>query len=199
MMLVRKLDRMQGLPSSTDIAIVGAGAAGLALAIFARRANPGIPVVLLDSARKPGAKILVSGGGRCNVTNAVVTEADFWGGKPTIVRRILRAMPVDATVRFFADLGVALHEEAGGKLFPDTNRARDILDALLHGADAAGAALVADTRVAALRREDGGFVLETNHGDPSAAAGAPGPGGQALPQNRSDRRGHPPPPTPRHS
>src|SRR4051812_45513700 len=107
MMLVRKLDRMQGLPSSTDIAIVGAGAAGLALAIFARRANPGIPVVLLDSARKPGAKILVSGGGRCNVTNAVVTEADFWGGKPTIVRRILKAMPGGGARRVFARLGGA--------------------------------------------------------------------------------------------
>jgi predicted flavoprotein YhiN len=67
------------------VAIVGAGAAGLATAIFARRANPGRRIVLLDAARKPGAKILVSGGGRCNVTNTVVRETDFWGGKRTIV------------------------------------------------------------------------------------------------------------------
>jgi len=73
-----------------DIAVVGAGAAGLATAIFIRRLNPSRSVVLLDSSPKPGAKILVSGGSRCNVTNAAVSERDFSGGKPAIIRRILR-------------------------------------------------------------------------------------------------------------
>ena len=81
--------------------------------------------------RKPGAKILVSGGSRCNLTNTVVTEHDFWGGRSTIVRRVLRAFPVPETIAFFRELGVHVHEEAGGKLFPDSNRARDVLDALL--------------------------------------------------------------------
>ena len=66
-------------------AIVGAGAAGLATAIFARRGNPALRIVVMEGAAKPGAKILVSGGGRCNVTNAIVSESDFWGGKRTIV------------------------------------------------------------------------------------------------------------------
>ena len=110
------------------MAIVGAGAAGLATAIFARRFNRSRSVVLLDGARTPGAKILVSGGSRCNVTNAAVTERDFWGGKPSVIRRVLRAFPVSDTVAFFREIGVSLHEEAGGKLFPDTNRARDVLD-----------------------------------------------------------------------
>src|SRR5437870_1803795 len=121
------------MPHSCDVAIVGAGAAGLATAIFARRAAAARSVVVLDGATRPGAKILVSGGGRCNVTNAVVTEADFWGGKRTIVRRVLRALPVDETLAFFRTLGLSLHEEADGKLFPDSNRARDVLDALMSG------------------------------------------------------------------
>ena len=68
------------LPASCDVAIVGAGAAGLATAIFSARQTAHARVVLLDGARKPGAKILVSGGSRCNVTNTIVTERDFWGG-----------------------------------------------------------------------------------------------------------------------
>ena len=76
-------------PLPRDVAIVGAGAAGLATAIFARRAAPVAERPLLDGARKPGAKILVSGGGRCNVTNTVVADTDFWGGRRTIVRRVL--------------------------------------------------------------------------------------------------------------
>jgi len=104
---------------SCDIAVVGAGAAGLATAIFAARTDRSRRILILDGAKKPGAKILVSGGGRCNVTNVHVTEHDFWGGRSTIVRRVLRALSVDATIAFFRDLGVPLHEEEDGKLFPD--------------------------------------------------------------------------------
>ena len=124
-----------------DVIVVGAGAAGLATAIFTRQRGPESSVLLLDGAKKPGAKILVSGGGRCNVTNTVVTERDYWGGPPAIVRRVLRALPVADTVRFFADAGVALHEEHDGKLFPDSNSARQVLDALLAQAAATGVEL----------------------------------------------------------
>src|SRR5260221_8694360 len=134
---------MSDLPPSCDVAVVGAGAAGLATAIFARRFNGSLSVVLLDSARRPGAKILVSGGARCNVTNASVTDQDFWGGPRSIVRNILRAFPVSDTIQFFRALGVRLHEEAGGQLFPDTTRARDVLDALLRETAGGGAALPA--------------------------------------------------------
>ncbi|HEV3486819.1 MAG TPA: NAD(P)/FAD-dependent oxidoreductase, partial [Vicinamibacterales bacterium] len=89
--------------------IVGAGAAGLMTAITARRLNPDCEVVLLDGAARPGAKILVSGGSRCNVTNTSVTEADFWGGKRTVIRRVLRSFPVADTIAFFRGLGVTLH------------------------------------------------------------------------------------------
>jgi predicted flavoprotein YhiN len=85
-------------------------------------------VVLLDGAKRPGAKILVSGGGRCNVTNTVVADSDFWGGRRTIIRQVLRAFPASETVSFFQSLGVPLHEEADGKLFPDSNSARDVLE-----------------------------------------------------------------------
>ena len=68
--------------TSCDVLIVGAGAAGLATAIFTRRRNPSLRVLLVDGAKMPGAKILVSGGGRCNVTNRVVTERDYWGDRP---------------------------------------------------------------------------------------------------------------------
>jgi hypothetical protein len=61
----------------------------MATAIFTRRLAPGLRVVLLEGARQPGAKILVSGGSRCNVTNTVVTERDFWGGRPAVIRRVL--------------------------------------------------------------------------------------------------------------
>src|ERR1700704_1718002 len=148
---------MSELPRSCDVAIVGAGAAGLATAIFAGRSNRSRSLVVLDGARRPGAKILCSGGTRCNVTNTTVTERDFWGGRAAVIRRVLRAFPVPDTVAFFRDLGVPLPEEAGGKLFPDTNRARDVLDALLREAARVGATMAADHRVLGVERSADGF------------------------------------------
>ena len=76
-----------------------------------------------------------------------MTDADFWGGRSTTVRRILRAFSSQDAVAFFRDIGVSLHEEADGKLFPDTNRSRDVLDALLRDTARAGATLESGCRV----------------------------------------------------
>ena len=172
------------------MAIVGAGAAGLATAIFARRVAPSLRVSLLDTAKKPGAKILVSGGSRCNVTNAAVSDRDFWGGRRTIVRQILRALPVSETVAFFRELGVPLHEEADGKLFPDSNRARDVLDALLRESSARGVQLLADHRVLDVARAPDGFTVSTARGDFQAAAVVLATGGRSLPKSGSDGAGY---------
>ena len=75
------------MPQHADIAIIGAGAAGLAAGIFAAETNPSIRIILLDGAKTIGAKILVSGGGRCNVTNQRVTASDFHGNLKVIDRR----------------------------------------------------------------------------------------------------------------
>ena len=143
------------------VIIIGAGAAGLATAIFAKRADPSLNVRCLDGATKIGAKILVSGGSRCNVTNRVVTERDFCGGSSRVVRNVLRAFPAERSAAFFETLGVKLHEEEDGKLFPDTNRSRTVLDALLAEADRLGMAIEARRRVVAIGRADEGFRIET--------------------------------------
>jgi predicted Rossmann fold flavoprotein len=170
--------------------VVGAGAAGLAAAIFARRAGPGRTVLLLEGARRPGAKILVSGGSRCNVTNAVVTDADFWGGRRPIIRRVLRALPVRDTVEFFRAIGVGLHEETDGKLFPDSQQARAVLRALLDEAQRVGAELAADTRILDVERDSDGFRLTTSRGDVHARRVVLATGGQSLPKSGSDGAGY---------
>jgi predicted Rossmann fold flavoprotein len=141
---------------------------------------------VLEGARRPGAKILVSGGTRCNVTNTSVSERDFWGGRSTIVRRVLRALPVTETVAFFAQLGVGLHEEADGKLFPHTNRARDVLEALLRETDRVGASVLTGQRVLDVARTDGSFIVATSDRMFHARAVVLATGGQSLPKTGSD-------------
>jgi len=171
------------------VAIVGAGAAGLTTAIFAGRTRRSTGVALLDGAARPGTKILVSGGSRCNVTNVAVTERDFWGGRPSIIRRVLRAFPVADTIAFFHDIGVDLHEEANGKLFPDSNRARDVLEKLLHEAASVGSTLLPGRRVLDVLRADEGFRIVTAQGDVRARAVVLATGGRSLPKSGSDGTG----------
>ena len=118
------------MDSQFDITIVGGGAAGLAAAIFAAQSGSRLKVGIVDGARKLGAKILVSGGGRCNVTNEHVSANDFHAPKH-IVRRILKRLGQQDTVQWFESLGVPLKIETTGKLFPESNSARTVLQALL--------------------------------------------------------------------
>lgn len=157
---------------TTDVAVVGAGAAGLFAALAARGAltedgqlvrppSDAPRVLLLDGQRQPGRKILISGGGRCNVTNAVVTESDFTTTAPTLVRNVLRAFGVVRTRAVFEGLGVSLQEEPLGKLFPVSGRARDVLDALLGACDRAGIDVRFGTPVQRITpRDDGAWDVD---------------------------------------
>ncbi|HJR59812.1 MAG TPA: NAD(P)/FAD-dependent oxidoreductase [Vicinamibacterales bacterium] len=171
-----------------DVIVVGAGAAGLASAIFARRISRA-SVRVVDGAARIGAKILVSGGSRCNVTNAVVTERDYWGGRRTIIKRVLARLPVPQTIAFFEEIGVPLKEEATAKLFPRSDRSRDVLDGLLAAARACGVTLSPSTRVHGIGREDRKFRLETSRGPLTATAVVLATGGLSLPKTGSDGAG----------
>ena len=169
---------------------MGAGAAGLATAIFTRRHAPHLRVVCLDGARRVGAKILISGGSRCNVTNRIVTERDFWGGSARVVRSVLRAFPAPHAAALFEDLGVALHEEDDGKLFPDTNRAHTELDALLDEMRRVGAELHVGERVTDVVRDPEGFVVTSSSRRYLAKAVVLATGGRSLPKTGSDGTGY---------
>ncbi len=174
-----------------DLVIIGSGAAGLATAVFAARRAPSLRVRCLDGARHIGAKILVSGGSRCNVTNRVVSERDFWGGSPRIVRQVLRAFPSDQAIGFFAELGVTLREEADGKLFPVTNRSRTVLDALLNEIAHRNVPIDSLSRVVSLAREAETFTIDLADGRSLRARSVVlATGGQSLPKTGSDGLGY---------
>jgi len=178
---------------TADVVIVGAGAAGLAAAVFCSRAgSPLRRVICVDGARTVGAKILVSGGSRCNVTNRVVTERDFWGGDRRAIRNVLRAYPPARAIAFFEELGVTLREEEDGKLFPASDRARTVLEALLRAVSTSGAELRTDCRISSVEQGDSDdFVLTDTHGGTyRAPVVVLATGGRSLPKSGSDGVGY---------
>ena len=176
------------MATDRPVVIVGAGAAGLMAAIHAARA--GGPVVLVDGTADGGRKILISGGGRCNILPAVLDPARFVSAAPAhLVRRLLAAWPLREQRAFFEDdLGLPLALEAGsGKLFPASNRAREVRDRLVEAARAAGAECRFGWTLARAEPAPNGWRLESASGRSlEARALVIATGGLSVPATGSD-------------
>lgn len=166
---------------STDVVIIGAGAAGLMCALTAGRR--GRKVLLLDSSNKPGKKILMSGGGRCNFTNMYAEPANYASQQPN------PQFPISATTRYtpwdfiamVAEHGIPYHEKKLGQLFCD-HRSKDILNMLLDECREAGVELHVKTKVHRIDRvEGGGYELETDLDDVTAESVVIATGGLSIP------------------
>ena len=186
-----------------DIAVLGAGAAGLVAA--ARAAELGRSVVLLEKNRRAGVKILMSGGTRCNLTNArglrslqVVSGPidpaydprqargarsiqDAFGAGGPFLGPSLRALSVEATVALFEAEGVATYVEPNGKIFPASDKATDVVAALVRRLERSGATLRTLSPVGEVAREAGGFRLDTPEGPILSRRVIVAVGGQSYP------------------
>ena len=174
-----------------DVAVVGAGAAGLMAALSA--AGGGRKVVLLERTADGGRKILISGGGRCNILPSEV-ESDWFvtDSSPHSLRKMLRTWPLDAQRRFFEhELGIPLAlEKETGKLFPASNRAREVRDRLVEQARDRGADLRFNSQFRDLRRSGDDWELTFESGSPMRARTVIlATGGLSVPQTGSDGAG----------
>src|SRR5690606_10511612 len=148
-----------------DVVVIGAGAAGTMATIFAARA--GARAVLLERTRDGGRKILISGGGRCNILPSRMTPSQYvTASSPNTLRRMLFSWPLDEQRSFFeTELGMPLDlEPETGKLFPRSNRARDVRDTLLAVARRAGARLSFGARVIDVVPEGEGWLVTREDG-----------------------------------
>ena len=164
-----------------DVAVIGAGAAGLMAAIHA--AERGRRTLLLEKNRKPGVKILMSGGTRCNLTHATDNRGivEAYGPPGRFLHSALAALSVEATIDLFESEGVATKVEETGKVFPVSNRAADVLGALLRRLQRSGAMLALEEPLLDLRRSEVGFTILTPLRTLHAARVVLTTGGQSYP------------------
>lgn len=195
-----------------DHVILGGGAAGLMAAI--RAAETGRKVALVEKNRRPGVKILMSGGTRCNLTNArglrnlrVVSGPidpaydprqargarsiqDAFSPHGKFLGPSLKALGVEATVAFFEGEGVVTKVEGNGKVFPASDRATDVLDALLRRLDRSGARLFTNSPASAIEPIDGGFSVRIPDGTIRARRVVVAVGGQSYPGSGTSGAGY---------
>jgi predicted Rossmann fold flavoprotein len=164
-----------------EVVVIGAGAAGLVAAF--RAAERGRRTLLLEKNRKPGVKILMSGGTRCNITQATDNRGivDAYGPPGRFLHSALAALSVEATIALFEAEGVATKVEETGKVFPVSNRATDVLEALLRRLHRSGATLALGEPVLELRRQDDRFTITLPGRVISASKVIVTSGGQSYP------------------
>jgi predicted Rossmann fold flavoprotein len=164
--------------SHHDVIILGAGAAGLMCAITA--GQRGRRVLLLDHAQEPGAKILISGGGRCNFTNTGTTPERFLSENPHFCRSALDRYNPDDFIALVRRHGIAFHEKTLGQLFCDGS-ARAIVAMLIQEAQQTGVDLRLAHRITDLSKSDS-FQVSTDHGSFTASRLVLATGGLSIPK-----------------
>ncbi len=173
------------------VAVIGAGAAGSMAAIFA--ASAGAQTLLLERTEDCGRKILISGGGRCNILPARVDESRFvTDSSPNTLRKTVRSWPLHEQILFFeGKLGIPLVEEKeSAKHFPASNRARDVRDRLLAFAVRRGVTILTRTMVSGFAPSAAGWRFDREGAPPlEADAAVVATGGLSVPNTGSDRLG----------
>ena len=167
-----------GTGRSFDVIVVGAGAAGLMCAI--RAGQRGRRVLVLEHTDKVGAKILISGGGRCNFTNLGVRPEAFLSDNPHFCKSALARYTQHDFIALVNRHGIAWHEKTLGQLFCDGS-ARQVVAMLMSEAAAAGVEVRTGHRITGIERP-GRFAVATDHGAFEADALVLATGGLSIPK-----------------
>jgi predicted Rossmann fold flavoprotein len=167
------------LMETYDVVVIGAGAAGLRCAIEAGKR--GRRVLVLDHADKPGEKIRISGGGRCNFTNVHTAPNRFLSANPDFCISALRRHRPEQVIAWIGGAGITWHEKTLGQLFCDGS-AQQIVDLLLKDLREAGAHLRLSTAVDRIARSGDGFSLGAGGGEIACASLVIATGGKSIPK-----------------
>lgn len=140
-----------------DAIIIGGGACGLMCAVQA--GFLGKKVIILERNTQPGAKILISGGGRCNYTNLFSSDQNFISENPHFCKSAFSQWTVDDTISFFEAYGIYGKEKTLGQLFPTTNKAKDIVKVFTNLCQDLGQDICCDTEVVSVSKDNGKFIV----------------------------------------
>lgn len=169
-----------------DVVIIGAGGAGMMCALTA--AQRGRRVALIDHARDIGAKIRISGGGRCNFTNLHAGPANYLSQNPHFCKSALSRYTPQDFIALVEKYKIPYHEKKLGQLFCD-HRAEDIIEILVTECKSAGAEFKMNTEVDIVAREDSGFLLTTSQGVIRCQSLVVATGGLSIPKIGATGRG----------
>lgn len=168
------------------ISVIGGGASGFAAAIEAARVSRemkiDVKINIYERLPKAGKKILATGNGRCNILN-FRNDIDNYNGDRKFISSVFSQYDVASNIEFFGSMGICLAEEDDGRLYPMSNQASTVLDALRFEAELLGIEIICDTKIISVKKQDDQFILNDDiYSDAVIVAG----GGKSAPVQGSD-------------
>lgn len=170
----------------TDVIVVGAGAAGLTAAISAAR--HGASVLILEHMESAGKKLLLTGNGKCNLSNEQIDLTNYRGEEPEFPHYALRAYGLPETREFFLSLGVPFRSR-NGYLYPQNEESAGVLTALLAECEKRGVEIKYQIGIQKITRETDGFLFTTKQGAFRSRTCILATGGKSYPRTGSDGSG----------
>lgn len=168
-----------------DAAVIGGCAAGMAAAINAKRLNPKLNIVIIERLPRIGKKILATGNGRCNLTNLCAATSDYKNS--AFVECAFEKYPPERVIGFFESTGLLTYADSEGRVYPRSNMAASVLDALRFEIEGLGIDVVCDMPVTKIKKESGGFEI---NGEFFSRKLIIATGGKSSPSQGSDGSGY---------
>lgn len=172
-----------------DLVILGGGASGLMAAVSAARFIPGKNISILERGPRVGKKLLVTGNGRCNLTNLELDFSRYHGAPESFVSAVFSQLPPKDTLSLFGRLGLLYREEGQGRCYPYGGQASAVLDVLRRYLEGRNVEERCQTSVETVKRKPGGYELKTSGGVVFAKRLILASGGRAMPSSGSDGSG----------
>ncbi|MBR0113389.1 MAG: aminoacetone oxidase family FAD-binding enzyme [Clostridia bacterium] len=169
-----------------DLCIAGACASGLAAALSAAKNHPGIRIAVLEKLPRTGKKILVTGNGRCNLTNVNAVPGSY--NNPAFAAPILEKYSPEKVIGFFGSLGLLTYTDSAGRVYPRSNTASSVLDSLRFAAEKYGIDIFTETPVTSAVKKDGEFIINNEFSSDKFIIAT---GGKASSPQGSDGSGYP--------
>lgn len=146
-----------------DVIIIGAGASGLCCAISAKRRLPSLKIMILEKLDRAMKKLIVTGNGRCNITNGNIDISHYYGEDRRFIEQVLKKHGLDDTVEFFSSIGVEIVFEPDGRAYPMSYQASSVVDALRFEADELGIGIIYNSALTELKYSKN-FTVSTSDG-----------------------------------
>ncbi len=168
-----------------DIAIIGAGASGMAAAISVKRKKPHAKTVLIEALPRIGKKILATGNGRCNLTNLTARTENY---NTAFVSSGFKVLPPEKIVDFFSSIGLKCVSDSESRVYPMSNMATSVLDCLRFEIARLGIDVLTDTKVESVKKTNGIFIVNSSIRAKRLIIST---GGKSSPSQGSDGSGYP--------
>ena len=175
---------------SFDVAVVGGGASGLAAALAAaERGRGALKTAVLERNPRVGKKLLLTGSGRCNLTNRNASP-EHYHGEAEAAAAVLKRFPPETVLGLFRARGLLCREQEEGRVYPYSLQASSVLNTLRRGIGAEGVSVLCDFSAGRIEILPGGFRISSPSGEVRARAVVLACGGKACPQSGSDGGGY---------